>query len=235
MEELINLINSSDYLLTGDKSFLLDVLSGLSPVDKLKLKHSLLSKQAPALLKNLHTLRDKFKQIETPKEPDLITKAVQRIIKPTPPKILSHSFLSQPALLGSPVPKSPQFSNVKPLNSLKDIVSLSQLKLISPNHINFNPNQNAEVEIQDFVEIVEVLMDKIKDVPKKRDQYMYFISSNLFNAYIDTGLTALRHPELKPNNVILNTLSQIDAKYLNGKQFKYAGLLNNQLKSLCGL
>lgn len=235
MDEIKNLIDKNNFLNAGDKDFLYQQLTTMNPIDKLRLKHSLLNNQQPAVLQNLQLIRDKFNQRETPKSPDLLTRVVQKVFKPASPKIVSVSFLNQPVLLGGYVPKAPVFQNIQSLMKLKEIISLSQLRTVTANHINFTLNDNAELEIQSFFDKIETLLDKFNDINERRNQYMYFISSPLFNSYIETGLTALRHPELQPTSIILNTLYQIDSKYLNGKQFRFASAINNHLRSLCGI
>lgn len=64
---------------------------------------------------------------------------------------------------------------------------------------------------------------------------MNFLQSPLFSGYLNTGLTALRHPELEPSKIILNLLYQIDSNYLNNKQFVQAATVSNHLRGLCGL
>jgi hypothetical protein len=235
MDELQVLIERSDSLHSGDKDFLLSKLNSMSPIDKLKLKHSLQSGQTPAILQSLQLMRAKFIESEKPKDPDLITRVVQTVFKPTPPKAVATSFLNQTQVLGSPIPKPPTVNPNLKLNSLNSFNSLEQLRIISPFHIAFQLEQNPDLIIREFYERSEDLFDKIDDIYSRRCYFMLFISSPLFGAYINTGLTALRHPELQPSNIILNTLFQIDNKHLNSKQFKYAAMIANHLTTLCGI
>lgn len=233
--ELIEVINQSSFLSPGDKSYLVSQLDKLSPVDKLKLKHSLLSGLEPNILHNLQQLRQKFMQSEAPKEKGVFDKVVQAIFKPPSPQIASNSFLNQPNILGGPVPEPVKTTQIASLLKVSELKNLDQLRILAPVHVNFTFNENPDLQLQIFFEKSSELFDRIHSIPERRNHFLSFLSSPLAGAYFNTGLTALRHPELQPSSIVLNTLYQIDNKYLNNKQFRAAASISNHLRSLCGL
>lgn len=235
MDEIRSLINNSSFLSPGDKDFLITKLEKMSPVDKLQLKHSLSIGQAPRLLDTLQKMRSKFMATESPKTPDIITKIVQTVFKPTPPKIISASILNQPHLIGSQAPTAPPIGRIPTLNRLSEFSQLEQLNQLSTVHINSNNGENADQIIRQFFDKLDNLFDKINSLITRRNVFMLFLESPLFGAYMNTGLTALRHPELQPSSIILNTLYQIDAKHMNNKQFNQAASISSYVRTLCGL
>jgi hypothetical protein len=234
--EIIDSISQSTHLNDGDKNYLLELLPKLSPIEKLKLKHSLLSGSAPSILINLQSIRKKFQEGEAPKPVNPISKALSTLFKPASPQIVSNSFLNQPVLLGGVIPHLPtSIGVIETLNKIGDITSLDQLKTLNPSHVNFTLYENIEYELQNFYHKTTQLFEKINDINERRNYFLNFLSSPLFKAYINTGLTALRHPELQPTSIILNTMYQIDPKYLNGSQFKTTSNISGSLRALVGL
>jgi hypothetical protein len=233
--ELLQLIEQSTHLTPSDKSYLINQISLVAPLDKLRLKHSLANGHAPAILDHLRIIRDKFATLEKPKALNPVAKVINTLFKPAPPKIVSNSFLNQGILLGGQVPKLIATTNIATLPSLSQIDSLDQLKILTSNHISFNLNQNTDYEMQIFYQKISGLFSKIHSINERRNYFLNFLSSPLFKAYINTGLTALRHPELQPASIVLNTMYQIDAKYLNNKQFRLTANISTCLRGLCGL
>lgn len=233
--ELLALIESSPLLAPSDKSYLTNQVNFIAPLDKLRLKHSLANGHAPAILDHLRIIRDKFINLEKPKATNPVTKVLNTLFKPAAPKIVSNSFLNQGVLLGGNVPKIIPTGTIVSLPALSQIESLDQLKILTSNHISFNLNQNTDYEMQIFYQKISELFSKIHSINSRRDYFLNFLSSPLFKAYINTGLTALRHPELQPASIVLNTMYQIDAKYLNNKQFRLTANISTCLRGLCGL
>ena len=233
--ELLLLIDQSSHLTPSDKSYLISQISFIAPLDKLRLKHSLANGHAPAILDHLNIIRNKFANLEKPKEPNPVIKVINTLFKPAAPKIVSNSFLNQGILLGGMVPKLIPTGSITALTSLSQINSLEQLKILTSHHISFNLNQNTDYEMQIFYQKISGLFSKIPSINERRSYFLNFLSSPLFKAYINTGLTALRHPELQPASIVLNTMYQIDAKYLNNKQFRLTANISTCLRGLCGL
>jgi hypothetical protein len=234
--EILDLISKSTHLTDGDKSYLAEQVTKLSPIEKLKLKHSLISGSAPSILINLESIRKKFFVSETPKPVNPISNAITSLFKPKVSTIVSNSFLNQPVLLGGKIPHLPPVnSSIKPLNKLSEINSLDQLKILTPDLVNFTLYENIEYELQNFYHKTTELFEKINSIESRRNYFLNFLSSPLFKAYINTGLTALRHPELQPSSIILNTMYQIDSKYLNNSQFKTTSNISGSLRALVGL
>jgi hypothetical protein len=233
-QEIIDLINNSLALNLGDKEFMISVLEEISPLERLKLEGSLISNTAPELLNTINTMRANFFKQETKPEPDFITKIVQKITPPAIRKILSHSILNQPLYLGGVLPqpfKSPRV-NLKSLNDFNDLLELNSL---TPHHVTFNLNDNTEQIITEFYQKLDHLFEHILDVNVRRAYFMVFLQSPLYACYMDTGMTALRHPEITPASIILNRLQQIHPKYLNTKQFQLASKVCAHLRILCSV
>jgi hypothetical protein len=243
--DLQSLIQQSTILDENSKNYLLNSLGNLNPLEKLKIRSALTAGNIPEIIVKLQTQKEQFKNIEAKNQPkpispaknDILSKLMNKIAKPPEkPKPVANSLLTQPVLLGGPIPKPINNNpNLPALNNLNEINDLEQLKLLHARHISFDINQNSSIEIQNFINHTFDLFNELETIEQRRSYYLGFLSSPLFSAYINTGLTALRHPELQPYSVILNTLYQIDEKYLNNKQFKFAGMISNHLRSLSAL
>lgn len=227
--DLIQLIQSTPILSEGDRTFLLSKAESFSPLEKLKIKQSLSNGQKPDILGQIAQIRNNFKQKEAPKQKDPITRVVQKIF-PQKQRVLSPSILSEVNYLGSPIVK-PHKSQGNPLESLLHFESLSQLDQLTPQHINFNLNENGEQIINQFLQALENKFGSIEQIQERREFFMKFVRSSMFSSYLNTGLTSLRHPELEPRDISLNLLYQIDTqKYLNKTQFKFAAQITHQLR-----
>jgi hypothetical protein len=233
-QEIIDLIHKSSILNPGDKEFMLEVIEEISPLERLKLEGSLISNTAPDLLKTINTMRANFFKQETVPKPDFLTKMVQKISPPAVKTILSHSILNQPAYLGGRLPQPFKAPHVN-FRSLMDFHNLAQLNSITPFHVTFNLNDNSEQVIIQFYQKLDHLFEPILDVNVRRAYFMMFLQSPLYGCYMDTGMTALRHPEITPASIILNRLHQIHPKYLNTKQFQLASKICAHLRILCSI
>jgi hypothetical protein len=234
-QHIIELITKTPFLSPGDKSFLIEKIKQMNALDKLKLQQSLTHGQPPDILQSLQLIRAKFFESEKPKEPDLITKFTSAILPKKPPKVVSTSILTQPQVLGTPPPQAITGENIKNLDSLSEFYHPAQLSLLSARHVTFGLNDNPDQITQNFLKNLDKIFDKITNVNVRRGYFMNFIQSPLFGSYINTGLTALRHPELQPSNIILNLLYQINPNYLNNRQFTQASIISNHLRGLCGV
>ena len=232
---LISFINKTPYLSPGDKSFLVEKLPQMNPLDKLRVRNSVTSGQAPAILQVLQIMRAKFYQKEIPPKPNLIEKVVQAILPPKPKVAVAHSVLTQTNFLGGTIPKPIRDDKVKPFNSIGELYNPVQLAFLNAKHITFDLNSNTEQIIQNFLETLTEAFSKVENVDLKRCYFMNFVQSPLFKSYVNTGLTALRHPELEPAKIRLNLLYQINTNYLNNKQFQFASIICNHLRNLCGV
>jgi hypothetical protein len=233
--QLIELINKTPFLSQGDKNFLIDKLPQLSALEKLKLRQSLSAGMAPPILQQLQLMRAKFFEKEAPKAPDPITKVLNNIMPQKPKKILNTSILTQPNLLGGPIPQAIRGEKAVEFRSLAEFSSPAQLGLLNSSHVSFNINDNVEQIIQNFLQKLTQMFNQIDNVNLRRSYFMNFVQSPLFSSYLNTGLTALRHPELEPSKIILNLLYQIDPHYLNTKQFQHTSVICHHLRTLCGI
>jgi hypothetical protein len=233
-QHILQLIQESQFLGAGDKEFLSSKVDSLSPLDKLKLQKNLMNNQAPALLEDLQIMRNNFFQQEVPKKPDLFSKIAQVINPPKPQKVLSHSILYNESYLGSQPPRPFDAPRVQ-LNTFGDFSSLNQLNSLAPNLLQVNLSDNGDQALREFMDKLDDLLAPIQDINIKRNYFMTFLQSPLYAAYTDTGLTALRHPEIQPASIIFNRLQQIDPKYLNKRQFQSASKISAHLRQLCGV
>jgi hypothetical protein len=233
-QEIIDLIQNSSALNMGDKEFMIGMLDQLTPLERLKLEGSLISNTAPELLNTINAMRANFFKQETAPKPDFITKMVQKISPPINRKILSHSILNQPAYLGGQLPQPYKAPHIN-IQSLVEFNNLAELNSLIPHHVVFNLNDNSEQIITQFYQKLDHLFEPILDINVRRAYFMMFLQSPLYACYMDTGMTALRHPEILPSSIILNRLQQIHPKYLNTKQFQIASKICAHLRILCSI
>lgn len=235
MEELAKLIENSNYLQPSDKEYLKSKLPAMGPVDKLKLKYSLSYGQEPVIIKSLNEMRAKFKATETVSKPNPVSKLIQSVFKPAPPKIVSIRVLDQIQYLGATTQPIQLPNQLPALSDLINIQNLEQLVLVSPRHLDSFMMTDSTPHLLQFRSKLEKMFDPINDFGIRRGYVTLFMSSPLAKAYIQTGLTALAHPELEPNSVILNTLYQIDSQYLNMRQFETTATISSYLRNITGL
>jgi hypothetical protein len=254
-QEIINRIQATPFLNHGDKQFLLQVLPGLSPLDKIKLKSSLLSNQPPAILQNLQLIKAKFypnqnqnqlanqpptsKQIpqtsqQNEKKEGFLQKISSTLFPEKKPQIVSPSILTDIRYLGSNIPRAIN-ENVPPLQSIDQLKHPGQLKFLTVDHITFGLNTNSQQILQSFYELSENYFDSIENVDIRRGYFMNYIQSSLFSNYLNTALTALKHSELQPRKVVLNMMHQINSNNLNTSQFEIVAEITSHLRSLVGV
>jgi len=232
--ELQTLITQTPLLSPADKNFLMAVGSSISPLDKLKLKQALTAGLADSVRQYVQSMQQKFNQNDQT-QPQQTGIAARFIQQNKSKDILSKSILSQPNILGANPPQPVQIQNIPPLKLLTNFSHPGQLALLLPEHVTFDLNQNAEQSIQNFLNKLDTVMHSVEDINQRRGFFMNFMKSPLFSAYVNTGLTALRHPELEPAKIILNLLHQINPNYLTNKQFQYAAIISNHLRGVCAL
>ena len=234
-QHVIDLISKTPFLSPGDKSFLIEKLGQMNALDKLKLQQSLTHGQPPDILQSLQLLRAKFFESEKPKEPDFISKVASAILPKKQPKVVSTSILTQTQILGTPAPQAITGEVVRPLENLSEFYHPAQLSMLASRHVTFSINDSPDQAIQNFLRNLDKIFERINNVNVRRGYFMNFIQSPLFGSYVNTGLTALRHPELQPPNIILNLLYQINPNYLNNRQFSQASVISNHLRGICGI
>jgi hypothetical protein len=231
---ILDLIQQASFLAPNEKEFLASKLEEIKPLDRLKVQKDLQAGVRPELLQSLMIIRNQFIKQEAPKKPDFISKIVQAINPPKPKRILSPSILNNRFYLGSNPLQFAQSQKTE-VKSLESIENLSQLNSLLPQHIVFEINENGDQKILSFFQKIDDLFSSIHDISQKRSYFMLYLQSPLYAAYMDTGLTALRHPEITPANVILNRLQQIDQKYLNSRQFQIATKITNHIRTMVGI
>lgn len=235
-EQLKAQILANSHLTDKEKTFLISSLPQLDKLETLKLTQNLASGNVPFLLKQVSWIKNQY-QSELDKEKpstDPISKIVRNIFPPKERKPVSFSLFSKPDRLGSK-PSVAITSPAPAITSLLEITDPAQLKYISPLMIDDIENTNFQQELIRFLKKCELLFQKIDSIETKRNYFLTYMKSPLFSSYISTGLTAMKHDELKPRKISLNLLYQIDSKYLNSKQFKIASQITSHLREIVSL
>jgi len=233
MDELKQRILNSSHLAKTDKDFLIASLPQLNKLELLKLEQNLIAGNKPILLNQLDLIKQKYYQ-SLPKQTgsDPISKFVEKFVPKKEKKPLSYSIFSKPALLGSATPKAINTNAPQP-RSLQEFTDPAQLKYLHPIMIDDLGQDGFEQKFSQFFSKIGDQFGQIDDILTRRNYFLTYMQSPLFSAYVSSGLTALKHEELKPRKISLNLLYQIDQRYLNSRQFKNAALLTNHLKTLC--
>jgi hypothetical protein len=227
-------IQSNRNLNREDKIYLSQTLVKLNPLEKLKLKTALGSDDSVPLRSMVELIKIKFPIVSKPNT-GFFGKISQFINPPKPQKIVSPSILSTPAMLGGPVPTPFPFNNVEPLQNTEQFYDLAQLAMLDQSHFINGTEQQEDVNLQKFLEKLDGMFDQIGDTQIKRSYFASFVTSPLFNSYMNTGLTAIRHPEIEPREIILNTLHMTNNNYLDKRKFEIASIITNHLRHQCGI
>jgi len=239
-QDIRDLIVNSN-LLPNEKQYLLERLTQMDMLERFKLKRSLQTGQYPEALKSFHLLRENFVNLETKslvQEKKDFLQQLKDLVggRKSDKKVVSYSILTQPALLGTPIPKPVQDDTVKPLSKLSDFYHPVQLSYLDVSHITVGlTDQNRTQVFNNFFERLEQIFSKISDINWRRRYFICYLQSPLFSSYLNTGLTVLRHSELQPPQAALNLLSQIDPSYLNRQQFIDAANITNYIRNLCNV
>lgn len=227
-------IQANHILNREDKTYLSQTLVKLNPLEKLKLKNTLDSEDSVALRSMVELIKIKFPPIAK-QNTGFFGKISQFINPPKPQKIVSASILSTPATLGGPVPTPFAMRNVSQLQNTDQFFDLAQLAMLDQSHFVNGTEQQEDVNLQKFLEKLDNMFDQIADTQVKRSYFASFVTSPMFNAYMNTGLTAIRHPEIEPREIILNTLHMTNNNYLDKRKFEIASIVTNHLRHQCGI
>jgi hypothetical protein len=236
---IIELIKKSPILVPPEKDFLIEKISVLGPLEKLKMKKAILANTTPDIIIEFRKTREEFITLEKKElaNNQPIQATFTSKLFSTQPKIkevLAHSILANSDYLGSPIPHPPQIPQQN-INSLNEFTSLKQLNSLNSNHVSFNPDENSDQIIRNFMNKIATEFGTIANPLEKRNYFTLFLTSPLFRMYINTGLTALKHPEIKPANTILNTMQKIDRNFLNRKQFENVSTISSGIRGIIGL
>ncbi len=234
-QDLIDLINTTTLLNNNDKDYLFQIFGQFSVLEKFKLKSSLSINDTKSVLTFMQLLKLKFPIIVKPKGNSIFDK-IGEFINPTPTtKPVSESLLTKSSEIGSSVPRPLVPNHSVVLNNLNDFSSLEQLLVLNPNHLIVVHEDQAEVVMQRFLTKLDQMFDTISLMDYKRNWLATFIQSPLFTTYMNTGITALKNPEIEPRKIILDTLHQANTAYLNSKQFEMTSIITNHIRHLCGV
>jgi hypothetical protein len=217
-----------------DKNYLGQTLVKLNPLEKLKLKTALDTEDSVRLRSMVELIKIKF-PIVVQANTGFFGKISQFINPPKPQKIVSPSILSTPSTLGGPVPSPFPVNNTIPLRDTDQFSNLSQLAMLDQSHFINGTEQQEDVNLQKFLEKLDSMFDQIIDTQIKRSYFASFVTSPFFNSYMNTGLTAIRHPEIEPREIILNTLNATNNNYLDKRKFEIASIITNHLRHQCGI
>jgi hypothetical protein len=227
-------VQSNKTLSRDDKIFLTQTLVKLNPLEKLKLKTNLDNDDQTALKSMVELIKLKF-PLAPKQNTGFFGKISQFINPPKPQKIVSPSILSNANSLGSPIPSPFPIGNTQPLQNTEQFVDLAQLAMLDHSHFLNATEQQEDVFLQKFLEKIDNMFEQIPDTQIKRSYFASFVTSPFFNAYMNTGLTAIRHPEIEPREIILNTLHMTNNNYLDKRKFEIASIITNHLRHQCGI
>jgi hypothetical protein len=233
-QEIIELTKGTGILNANDKTYLADILPRLTQLEKFKLKTALSSEQIKVILSNVQLLKIKYPPEQ--KQPSgIMGKISQLIHPPKPQKLVAMSILSQPAVIGTVMPMPITSNKTETFKLIDNFSDLLQLNILSQNNLQIGSTDQEELSLQRFLNKLDELFEQINDINIKRSFFASYIQSPLFISYLNTGLTAMRHPEIEPREVILNTLHKVNQNYLNNKTFEMASIITNHLRHLSGI
>jgi hypothetical protein len=237
---LLEQLSASSILQDSEKEFITTRLDKFDHLDKFKLKRYLAINDEKNIKETFRIIRDKILREEKEKEylsqQSTAKKGASGMFDKIAPKQqstepLSFSLLSDTKFLGHVIPKPPEVRG-QPFKILSDFSNLDQLSLLEPSHVTFSLDDNVKLLIKGFFDRVEDLFDDISTLEEKRGYFRLFMRSTLFNSYLNTGITALRHTEIQPRKIALNLIYQTDPIYLNSNQFEHASSISKLLKQL---
>jgi hypothetical protein len=241
---LIEAIKSSVIFQEQEKEFILTRMGRFDHLDKFKLKRYLLVNDEKTVRETYRVIRDKLQREEKEKEylsqtssnnaqvnqvKNIFDKYAPKIDRPQSP--ISNSLLSDIEFLGHEIPMAPQVRG-QPFKNIDYFTNLDQLCLLESSHVTFSLDDNVPIIIQKFLNKLTTLFDEIDDIMIKRSYFRLFMRSALFNNYLNTGITALRHTEIQPRKIVLNLIYQTDPIYMNANQFEYTSTISHHLKQL---
>jgi hypothetical protein len=234
-QDLIDLINTTTLLNNTDKDYLFHVFGQLSVLEKFKLKSSLAINDTKSILIFLQLLKLKF-PIAVKTKGNTIFDKIGEFINPTPEvKPVSESILTKSSEIGSAVPRPLVAKNKIDLIDLNSFSSLEQLLIIRPDHLFVVNKDQIELVMQRFLEKLDRMFETVSSMDFRRNWLATFLQSPLFTAYMNTGITALKNPDIEPRKIILDTLHQTNKAYLNKDQFEMASIITNHIRHLCGV
>lgn len=234
-QDLIDFINTTTLLNNSDKDYLFHIFGQLSTLEKFKLKSSLSINDTKSILVFLQLLKLKF-PIAVKVKGDSIFDKIGEFISPTPElKPVSESILTKSSEIGSSIPRPLVPKNKIELNDLNNFTSLEQLLIIRPEHLFVVNKDQSEIVMQRFLGKLDQMFETINSMDFRRNWLATFLQSPLFTAYINTGITALKNPDIEPRKIILDTLHQANKIYLNNSQFEMASIITNHIRHLCGV
>ena len=240
---LIEAIKSSSIFQDQEKEFIISRMKRFDHLDKFKLKRYLLVNDEKTVRETYRIIRDKLLREEKEKEflsqttgnsnvnqaKVFFDKYGPKSDRPQSP--VSLSILSDVDFMGHEIPMAPQVRG-QPFKNLEFFSTLDQLCLLESNHVTFGMEDNVPIIIQKFLNKLTTLFDELEDIMIKRSYFRLFMRSALFNNYLNTGITALRHTEIQPRKIVLNLIYQTDPIYLNSNQFEYTSTISQHLKNL---
>jgi hypothetical protein len=228
------IIQASKSITQEDKTYLGQYLVKFNPLEKLKLKTIIAAEDPTSLNSMIGLLKIKY-PIEVKPKTGFFDKISQFISPPKLQKIVSPSLLSSPQALGGPVPTPFPINNTLQFENTETFTDLAQLAMLNQNHFINGTEQQEDVNLQKFLEKIDYMFERIPETQTKRSYFASFVTSPLFNSYMNTGLTAIRHPEIEPREIILNTLHKTNVNYLDKRKFEIASIITNHLRHQCGI
>jgi hypothetical protein len=234
-EQILQLIDISTSINVEDKAYLRETLPRFTPLEKLKLKNTLASEENTAIISAVQLIKLKFPAQQKTATNNIFSRINQFINPQKPQKLVAMSILTQPNVIGGQMPTPIVSNTIVQFQTVAEFSDLLQINTLNPNHLLAGSSEQEDIMLQKFLAKLDQLFDKQNDINIKRGFFASYIQSPLFISYMNSGLTAMRHPELEPRQVVLNTLHSVNKNYLNNRTFEMASIITNHLRHVCGI
>lgn len=238
---LKEVLEQTTALQESEKQFILSKLDKFDHLDKFKLKRFITINDEKNVKETFRAIRDKIireeKSVEFLAQQQSIKRGAGGVLdklttkQALPNTQVSSSLLIDPKFLGHEVNRPPEVRG-QPFRNIDDFSSLDQLNLLETSHVTFSLDDNSGLIMQKFFEKLTSYFEDEEKVEIRRSYFRLFMRSSLFNSYLNTGITALRHTEIQPRKIALNLIYQTDPIYLNISQFEFTSRITKILKSL---
>ncbi len=232
IDPILEYIRVNEIVNEEDYSFLLRVWSEASLIDKFKIRSYLQLSQISSLLTLIQVLKIRFPE---PKKTGIFDRINQVFNKENKlNKVLAPSILSDPKVFGNNFPQPMSTVNIEPLGRIDSINNILQLGILNSSQIDLPPNQDENVVLTQFYTKIDNMMEAIPDLFQRKSILATYLQSPLYISYINTALTAFKHPEIEPRKVVLNLLHSANNNFLSNKQFEIASAITSHIRFTCG-
>jgi hypothetical protein len=232
MDPILQFIKINEILNVQDFEFLMRVWKDLTPIEKFKIKSYLQLSQIGSLLTLMQVLKIRFPETKKVTIFDKINNIFSK--EQLPNKIIAPSILMDPKAFGNNFPQALRTDNIPAVTKIDQIQDLAQLGTFSQSQIEFEPNQDENVILSRFYTKIDALIEKTPNLFVRKCVMATYLQSPLYIGYINTALTAFKHPEIEPRKVVLNLLHSANTNFLSSKEFEIASAITGHLRFVCG-